>query len=104
MNRSKRMLLVVAMVSSFKVNALKGKATTSKSRDVINPFPKRSDNDSMRGKAGKSTQSSYAGKCATSTGFVTSRARELGPFKGSVPVSGLQHTKKSETKNQIKPK
>ena len=38
----------------------------------------------MRGKAGvgeNTTTANYAGKGATSTGFVTSRARELGAFK-----------------------
>lgn len=68
----------------FNVNAPVGKSSTKKMKDVSNPFPKRNDNDSLRGKAGvgkNTTTSNYAGKSATSTGFVSSRARELGPFK-----------------------
>lgn len=69
-----------------------------------NPMPGRKRLDSMTGnsKPSMASQSSYAGKpAATSSGFANSRARELGAFKGSVPVAGLRHTKKPETKNKI---
>ena len=73
------------MASNFRVNNPVGRASTGKSADVTNPFPCRSNNDSMRGKAGvgqNTTTSNYSGKAApTSSGFATSRARELGPFK-----------------------
>ena len=89
----------------FKVNAPVGKSTTRKMGNVSNPFHGRKDNDSMRGKAGVgkgTTTANYAGKAAqTSSGFATSRARELSTFIGSVPVSGLRHTKKPDTRNKI---
>lgn len=57
-----------------------GKVSLTKSANKTNPLPGRKNNDSMRGKAGVgqgTTIGSYAGKSATSTGFVTSRAREF---------------------------
>lgn len=89
------------MASKFNVNAPVGKASTKVVGDKSNPFPGRKDNDSMRGKAGKSTQSSYSGKGATSTGFVTTRAREMGAFVGSQPKSKLAHTGGYDNKNKI---
>jgi hypothetical protein len=70
-----------------------------------NPVPGHKRLECLTGnsKASQASQNSYAGKSASSSGFANSRARELGSFKGSVPVSGLRHTKKPETKNQIKP-
>ena len=69
-----------------------------------NPFPGRSNLDSMRGKAGVgkgTTTANYAGKGATSTGFVTSRARELGSFSNVPSVKNLQHIGGYDNKNKI---
>ena len=96
--------VVMGSKMGFNVNAPVGKASTKKSGDGTNPFPGRRDNDSMRGKAGvgqNTTTGNYAGKGATSTGFVSTRARELGDFKGSVSVSKLQHTGGYDNKNRI---
>ena len=73
------------MANKFNVGNPVGKSSTKKSSNVTNPMPGRMNNDSMRGKAGVgqyTTTSTYAGKPAlTSSGFASSRARELGAFK-----------------------
>lgn len=72
------------MGSKFDVDAPVGRSSTKKTTNNTNPLPGRKNFDSMRGKAGvgeNTTTANYAGRAATSTGFVTSRARELGAFK-----------------------
>ena len=91
---------------NFSVNNPSGKSSVKIQSNVSNPLPGRRHHDCLTGnsKPSQASQKSYAGKSApTSSGFANSRGREFDPFIGSVNVSKLRHTKKHDTRNQIKP-
>jgi hypothetical protein len=64
----------------FKFSAPVGKVSFGKPySSPTNPLPNHKRNESLTGhsKPSQKAQTSYAGKNATSTGFVTTRAREF---------------------------
>ena len=90
----------------FNVKNPQGASGVKFVKSPTNPLPGHRSNESMTGnsKPSQASQISYAGRAATtSSGYASSRGREFGSFIGSVNVSKLRHTKKPETKNQIKP-
>ena len=94
----------VSGAGKFNLGASPGAANVGKPyRYPSNALPGRTRNDSYTGnsKPSQASQVKYAGKPAGNSGIVTSRARELGKFIGSVPVSGLRHTKKADTKYKM---